>query len=92
MKMLSASPVDVGVYREETETNLHTSRLAAAKCTTFWVDLLVVDRAEELETRSKFLLRPVSLNDGADDGDVDVFRTDVVCGRDACDVEICRLQ
>ena len=54
--------------------------------------VLVVDGTEKLETRSKFLLGPISLNDGADDGDVDVFRTDVVCGRDACDVDICRLQ
>ena len=50
--------------------------------------VLVVDGTEKLEARSKFLLGPVSLNDGADDRNVDVFRANVMCGGDACNVDV----
>ena len=51
--------------------------------------VLVVDGTEKLEARSKFLLGPVSLNDGADNCDVDVLRANIVRGRHACNVDIC---
>lgn len=40
--------------------------------------LLLMNRSKELETRSYFHFRSVCLNDGADNCDVNVLRTDVV--------------
>lgn len=41
-------------------------------------DLLVVDRPQKLQARSNFQLGFVCLNYGADDGDVNIFRADVM--------------
>ena len=46
--------------------------------TLHWVDLLVVDRAKELKARGDFQLWLVSLDDGADNRDVDILSTDIV--------------
>lgn len=50
--------------------------------------ILVVDRAEELESRRDFELRLVGLDNGADDGNVDVLGANVVRGRNASDVDV----
>ena len=46
--------------------------------TLHWVDLLVVDRAKELKARGDFQLWLVSLDDSADNRDVDILSTDIV--------------
>ena len=46
--------------------------------TLHWVNLLVVDRAKELKARGDFQLWLVSLDDGADNRDVDILSTDIV--------------
>ena len=50
---------------------------------------LVVDGAKQLETRSNLELGLVSLDDGADNRNVDILRTNIVCRGDTCNVDVC---
>jgi hypothetical protein len=49
---------------------------------------LVVDAAQEVETRLYFILRSGSLDDGADDCNVDVIRAYLMCRGHHRDVDI----
>jgi hypothetical protein len=49
---------------------------------------LLVDWSEKLETRKDLLLGSVGLNDGADDGDINVLGAHVMSVRDHRDVDI----
>ena len=51
--------------------------------------LLLVDSTQKLEARENFLLWFVGLDDGAYNRDVYILRTDVVCGGDHCNVNVC---
>jgi hypothetical protein len=53
------------------------------------LDLLFLDRSEQLETGQEFSLGDRSLDDGRYDGDVEVGRAYVLCGRDAGNVDVC---
>ena len=86
--MLSPSPEEVGVYREETETNLKMRIQYDGDMRRPAGNSLVIDGTKELETRSNLLLGPICLNNGADDGNVNVLGTDIVGGRDLGDVDI----
>ena len=78
MKMLSLSPEEVGVYREDTETNLKKSIQHDGDIGRPAGNSLVIDGTKELETRSNLLLGPVSLDNSADNRDVDVLGRNVV--------------
>ena len=47
-----------------------------------------MNRSKEVETRPDFQLWLISLDDSADDRDVDVLRANVVSGRHHCDVNV----
>lgn len=51
--------------------------------------LLVVDLAKKLETGLDLEFWLVSLDDGGDDGDVDILGADVVRRRDHRNVDVC---
>lgn len=54
-----------------------------------FLDLLVVDRTEELKTGLDFQFWLVSFNNGADNGDIDVLGANVVRRRDHGNINVC---
>jgi len=84
--MWSASPVDVGVYNGQTETNLRDLSIRA------FIDsgchLLVKDGSKELNTGLDLSLRVFGLNDSADDRDVHVLGANVVGRRNHGNIDI----
>lgn len=79
MKMLSASPVDVGVYSGETETNLgYLIQVSACASTGFERRLLVKDRSKEFKTGIDLGLRVLSLNDRANNRNIHVLGANIV--------------
>lgn len=70
------------------ETNLYEVRLVCVERNKVSGDSLVVDGTEECKARSNLLLWPVGLDDGADDGDVNILRANIVRRRDHGDVDI----
>jgi len=76
MKMLSPWPELVGVYKGVMSTNLSFYQYNALKCC--YRHSLVINGSQKVQTRSDLKLRLVSLNDCADNGDVDVFGANVV--------------
>jgi len=84
--MLSVSPVDVGVYSGETETNLW--RLSACASVDSERHSLVKDGPEEFETGLDLSLRIAGLDDRAHDRDIHVLGANVVGGRNHGDVNI----
>jgi len=86
MKMRSASPVDVGVYNGQTETNL--GDLSICAFIGFGCHLLVKDGSKEPKTGLDLSLRVVGLNDRADDRDVHVLGANVVGRRNHGNVDI----
>ena len=90
MKMLSVSPVDVGVYSGETETNLGESMRVSVRALQSIPDdhSLVEDGPEEFETGLDLGLRVFGFDYRADDRDVHILGADVVGGRNHSDVNI----
>ena len=66
------------MYREETETNLKIRIQYDGDMGRPAGNSLIVDGTKELETRSNLLLGPVSLDDSADNRDVDILGRNVV--------------
>ena len=88
--MLSASPVEVGMYNGETETNLNEvaqGEYESLPLPIKWCSL-VEDGSKELETGLDLSFRVFGLNDRADDSDVHVLGANVVGGRNHGNVDI----
>lgn len=78
MKTLSSAPVEVGVYRGVTVTNLEKTQLKLSKRANL-KHSLVVNGTEQIETGFDFEFRFVSFNDRTDNGYVNALRADIMC-------------
>ena len=70
----------MGVYSGVTDTNLAYNMSATAVGRRNAYHVLLVYGAQELQTRGNLLLGVTGLYNRADDGDVDILRTNVVGG------------
>jgi len=85
MKMLSSLPELVGVYRGEMVTNLLLVRDVSSRATKH---VLVMNRTEEIETRSNLKLWSACLHNCTDNGDVKILCADIVRRGNHGDVDI----
>ena len=81
MKMLSVSPVDVGVYSGETETNLD-DLVRVKRCASTGLErrLLIKDGPKKFKAGFDLGLRVLGLNDRANDCNIHILCTNVVGG------------
>ncbi len=77
-----------GIYGGDGDEPAQTSSEPSLCQRTSILHLLVVNGAKELKTGSKLLFGLVSLDDGADDRNVDVLRANIVRRRHASDVDV----
>lgn len=70
------------------EMNLYEAVLVSAQRDDAFEFLLLVDGTEKCKTRSNLLLWPVGLDNGADNGDIDILRANIVRRRDHGNVDI----